>query len=97
MNFHSHPSARIALEAFRDEMASYSALSELVPLAVRELARLSYGAAQFRAKLKSQFAAGVVGDLLWAWAVKADYVVPADDRDYGIFPGDPSLAVLSSY
>jgi len=54
-------------------------------------------AAQFRAKLKAQFAAGVVGDLLWAWAVKADYVVPADDRDYGIFPGDPSLAVLRSY
>jgi hypothetical protein len=47
--------------------------------------------------LKAQFAAGVVGDLLWAWAVKADYVVPADDRDYGIFPGDPSLRVLQSF
>jgi len=54
-------------------------------------------AAHFRAKLNAQFAAGVAGDLLWAWAVKADYVVPADDRDYGIFPGDPSLDVLRSF
>jgi len=54
-------------------------------------------AAQFRAKLRAQFGAGVVGELLWAWAVKADYIVPADDRDYGIFPGDPSLRVLRPF
>jgi hypothetical protein len=39
----------------------------------------------------------VVGELIWDWAVKAAYVSPASDPDYGVFPGDPSLAVLTAF
>ena len=51
-------------------------------------------AAEFRAKFSSQFNAGVVGELLWAWRVVPGYVVPDSDVDYAICPGDPSLGVL---
>jgi mannan endo-1,4-beta-mannosidase len=53
-------------------------------------------AARFGAKFAAQFRAGVVGELMWCWAVKSNYVLPAQDPDYGIFPGDPSLGVLGS-
>jgi hypothetical protein len=59
-------------------------------------ADLTGRAADFRAKFSAQFSAGVVGELLWDWAVKPDYVIPADDADYGISPGDPTLAVLGA-
>jgi mannan endo-1,4-beta-mannosidase len=59
-------------------------------------AGLAPRAAQFHAKLSAQFAAGVVGELMWAWSVKPHYVVPAQDPDYGISPGDPSLEVLGT-
>ena len=54
-------------------------------------------AADFRAKFVAQFQAGVVGDLMWCWAIGPDYTVPATDADYGIFPGDPSLRVLGTF
>jgi hypothetical protein len=57
-------------------------------------AELAPRAAQFRAKFSAQFQAGVVGELMWTWAVKPAYVVPDGDPNYGISPGDPSLAVL---
>lgn len=49
-------------------------------------------AAMFAAKFSAQFAAGVVGELAWAW--NKDFSTPAD---YDIGPGDPALAVLASY
>jgi mannan endo-1,4-beta-mannosidase len=49
-------------------------------------------AAMFDAKFSAQFAAGVVGELAWAW--NKDYSTPAD---FDIGPGDPSLAVLAAY
>jgi mannan endo-1,4-beta-mannosidase len=57
-------------------------------------AGLAPRAAQFSAKFAAQFQAGVVGELMWTWAVEPAYVVPDGDPDFGIFPGDPSLAVL---
>jgi endo-1,4-beta-mannosidase len=54
-------------------------------------------AGEFQRKLSAQFQAGVVGELLWCWTVKPAYVKPVADADYGIFPGDPSLDVLSSF
>ena len=59
-------------------------------------AALAKRAAEFRAKFAAQFQAGVVGELLWEWVVKPDYVLPDSDPDYGIAPGDPSLDVLRS-
>jgi len=59
-------------------------------------ADLATRAAQFGAKFSAQFKAGVVGELLWCWAVEPRYVTPAGDPDYGIFPGDPSLGVLGT-
>jgi hypothetical protein len=58
-------------------------------------AGLAPRAAQFSAKFSAQFQAGVVGELMWTWAVKPAYVVPDGDPNFGIFPGDPSLAVLA--
>jgi mannan endo-1,4-beta-mannosidase len=49
-------------------------------------------AAMFAAKFSAQFAAGVVGELAWAW--NKDYSTPAD---FDIGPGDPSLAVFAAY
>jgi endo-1,4-beta-mannosidase len=60
--------------------------SELVPRA-----------ADFSAKFTAQFQAGVVGELMWCWAVNPAYVIPDADPDYGIFPGDPSLGVLGTF
>ena len=57
-------------------------------------ADLAPRARQFGAKFSAQFRAGVVGELLWAWAVKPDYVTPPQDPDFGISPGDPSLGLL---
>jgi hypothetical protein len=57
-------------------------------------AELAPRSAQFRAKFSAQFRAGVVGELMWEWKNKPDYVVPPQDSDYGICPGDPSLEVL---
>ena len=54
-------------------------------------------AADFMAKFSAQFQAGVVGEMMWAWAVKPDYVTPAADPDYSISPGDPSLRVLGTF
>jgi hypothetical protein len=58
-------------------------------------ADLPVRARQFRAKFEAQFDAGVVGELMWTWAVKPRYVRPPADPNYGISPGDPSLEVLS--
>ena len=60
-------------------------------------AGLAPRAAQFRAKFSAQFQAGVVGELMWTWAVERAYVFPDADPDYGIFPGDPALQVLSAF
>lgn len=49
-------------------------------------------AALFEAKLSAQFAAGVVGEVLWAWNAFGSSVVT-----YDIGPGDPVLAVLAGY
>jgi mannan endo-1,4-beta-mannosidase len=49
-------------------------------------------AAMFAAKFSAQFAAGVVGELAWAW--DKDHSTPAD---FDIGPGDPSLVVLAAY
>jgi mannan endo-1,4-beta-mannosidase len=46
----------------------------------------------FAAKFAAQFAAGVAGELAWAW--NKDFSTPAD---YDIGPGDPSLGVLAAY
>ncbi len=49
----------------------------------------------FDAKLSAQFAAGVAGELLWAWH---DAPVSADPaRDLDIMPDDPALALLAKY
>ncbi len=60
-------------------------------------AGLAARAAEFNAKFSAQFQAGVVGELMWAWTPKAIYTVPDNDADYGIFPGDPSLGVLTLF
>jgi hypothetical protein len=57
---------------------------------------LAVRAADFKAKFAAQFNAGVVGELMWEWANLPDYVVPATDADYGIFPNDPSLTLLGT-
>lgn len=58
-------------------------------------AMLAQRAAEFSAKFSAQFQAGVVGELMWAWAVKPDYVLPESDPDFSVCPRDPSLGVLS--
>jgi hypothetical protein len=60
-------------------------------------ASLPSRAAEFAAKFTAQFDAGVVGELMWEWAVTPDFVYPDQDADYGVFPGDPSLAVLQAF
>jgi endo-1,4-beta-mannosidase len=60
-------------------------------------AQLARRAVEFDAKFSAQFQAGVVGELIWCWAVKPDYVLPESDPDYGVFPGDPSLGVPSRF
>ena len=60
-------------------------------------AELPIRATEFSAKFSAQFQAGVVGELLWNWAVEPDYVSPDQDPDYGISPGDPSLGVLAEF
>ncbi len=53
---------------------------------------LSHRAELFQAKIQSQFAAGVVGYLPWAWSN------PGGQRDeFAIGPRDPLLSVLSRY
>ncbi len=59
--------------------------------------QLPLRAAEFRAKFTAQFAAGVVGELMWSWVNGSTYVLPATPEDYGIGPGDPSLRVLGKY
>jgi mannan endo-1,4-beta-mannosidase len=59
-------------------------------------AALAARAKEFRAKFSAQFAAGVVGELMWTWEVTPAFVFPPQDPDYGIFPGDPSLSVLGT-
>ena len=59
-------------------------------------AELASRAAEFSAKFSAQFQAGVVGELMWCWAVEPDYVLPDSNPDYGIAPGDPSLGVLGT-
>jgi mannan endo-1,4-beta-mannosidase len=54
-------------------------------------------ATDFKAKFVGQFQAGVVGEVMWAWAVDPHYTTPAADPDYGISPGDPSLGVLGTF
>ena len=49
-------------------------------------------AAMFAAKFSTQFTAGVVGELAWAWDKNM-----STSTDYDIGPGDPSLAVLGAY
>ena len=51
-------------------------------------------AALFDAKLKAQFTAGSVGELLWCWSNTYNAVPP---RDMEIAPGDPALKVLAKY
>ena len=59
--------------------------------------QLGVRAAEFRAKFAAQFKAGVIGELMWEWVNKpACFVVPVGGTDYGIFPGDPSLALLGT-
>jgi mannan endo-1,4-beta-mannosidase len=52
---------------------------------------LSARAALFADKLATQFAAGVVGEVLWAWNAFGSSTVTFD-----IGPGDPSLGVLAA-
>lgn len=59
--------------------------------------KLAGRAAAFRNKLSAQFQAGVVGELFWTWDVKPRYVIPDNDADYGICPGDPALDVLREF
>lgn len=59
--------------------------------------QLALRASQFRAKFVAQFAAGVVGELMWSWTNSRSIVVPASPEDYGIGPDDPSLKVLGQY
>ena len=59
--------------------------------------QLAQRAADFSAKFGAQFQAGVVGELVWAWAVKPDYVSPDADAEYGVSPGDPTLFVISRF
>ncbi len=63
----------------------------------RSDAELAPRAAEFSAKFSAQFQAGVVGELMWCWAVKPAYVSAESDANYGVFPGDPSLGVLSPF
>ena len=49
-------------------------------------------ATMFEAKFSAQFAAGVVGELAWAW--NKDFSTLGD---FDIGPGDPSLAVLAAH
>jgi len=42
----------------------------------------------FKAKLSAQFAAGVVGEVVWGWETS---------DGFGLWPGDPTLFVLAGY
>jgi hypothetical protein len=46
----------------------------------------------FAAKFTAQFAAGVVGELAWAWDKDHSTLT-----DYDIGPADPTLGVLAAY
>jgi endo-1,4-beta-mannosidase len=66
-------------------------------IAVESPTQLKERAQAFRAKFVAQFAAGVVGELLWSWVNASTYVQPETPEDYGIGPGDPSLRVLGTF
>jgi endo-1,4-beta-mannosidase len=51
---------------------------------------LSMRASYFDNKLNGQFAAGMVGELVWAWSA-------AGSTGYDVGPGDPTLSVLAKY
>jgi len=34
---------------------------------------------------------------MWEWVNKPQFLIPDQDSDYGIFPGDPSLGVLLAF
>jgi len=53
---------------------------------------LASRAAAFEAKLRAQFSAGVVGELVWAWSNLGSSL-----SDYDVGPGDPALDVLGRY
>jgi hypothetical protein len=46
----------------------------------------------FRAKLDAQFAAGVAGELVWAWSSLGSTL-----GDYDVGPDDPVLDALAEY
>jgi hypothetical protein len=58
---------------------------------------LASRATEFKAKFSTQFNAGAVGELMWAWTPAPNFVYPEHDPDYGVFPGDPSLGVLLTF
>lgn len=58
-------------------------------------AMLGERAAQFGAKFAAQMSAGVVGELVWCWVNNPQYVIPNADPNFGVFPGDPSIAALT--
>ena len=51
-------------------------------------------ATQLHAKIAAQLDSGVVGTLLWTWAVKPQYVISESPSNYSIFPGDPALDAI---
>ena len=56
-----------------------------------EVASLNARANAFRAKFGAQFAAGIVGELVWAWNKDGS------PGSYDIGPGDPTLGVLDEF
>jgi mannan endo-1,4-beta-mannosidase len=63
----------------------------------RNNAQLERRSVEFRKKFEAQFQKGVVGELMWTWAVKPQYRRFESDSNYSLFPGDPSLDVLQSF
>ncbi|MCP9275284.1 alpha-amylase family protein [Mycolicibacterium arenosum] len=57
-------------------------------------AMLPERAAMLRSKISGQAAAGVVGELIWCWVAGPQYVQPDGDPNFGVFAGDPAVAVL---
>ena len=55
-------------------------------------ATLTERAGLFQQKVSAQFAAGVAGELMWDWSLRAP-----SGGDYEIGPGDPVLALLRKY
>ncbi len=100
--YHDYAAPTVALPSnLREDVGYCNALNK--PMFVGETgiqaatvgSSISTRASDFGAKFSAQFAAGVVGELIWAWRDDAHGGSSSTDYDFG--PNDPVLALFNSY